>query len=171
MVFLVKKLRNYYFCVRHKNRRKHNEHLKLLFFNEKFTLWYIRTNIYIGKTKFTSHWVYLFDLFFSRKAKKTHTDQSILQAFLVCLKRNVSQTFKCWSSKKKSFPRVYIIDKNCIYECFLFHVITGRHYFLHKLSFAQRFGAITMLLPSFNKCFERGLHFMSVISEITLQCC
>ena len=32
----------------------------------------------------------LFDLLFSRKPKKTHTDQSILQAFSLCLKRNVS---------------------------------------------------------------------------------
>ena len=42
----------------------------------------------------------------------------------------------------KSFPSVSTIDTTCFNECFLFHVITGRHYFLHK------FGTTVMLLRS-----------------------
>ena len=45
------------FCVRHKNRRKHNHYFNL--------------NIYIWKSKFTSHKQYLFGLVFSGNAKKT----------------------------------------------------------------------------------------------------
>ena len=52
---------------------------------------------------------------------------------LLCLKRNVSQTFKS-SSCRKSFQSVYIIDTTWFDECFLFHYTTGRHYSLYKLS-------------------------------------
>ena len=37
--------------------------------------------------KFTSHKQYLFRRLFSIKAKKTHTDQSTLQVFLLCPNR------------------------------------------------------------------------------------
>ena len=68
----LKELRNY-------NRKlwKHDQDSKLIFQN-KFTLWHIRLNIYIWKTKFSSHKHYLFGLLFFRNAKKTCTDQSIL---------------------------------------------------------------------------------------------
>ena len=73
-------------------------------------LWWLllRLNIYIWKTKFSSHKRYLFGLLFSRNARKTHTDQSILLTFLLCLKRNVSPTLKR-SSCEKVFP-------NCVYH-------------------------------------------------------
>ena len=78
------------------------------YFSKSFTLWHIRLNIYIWKIKFSSHKHYLFGLLFSRNAKKTHTDRSILPTFLLCLKRNVSQTLKS-SSFKKVFPK-------CVYQ-------------------------------------------------------
>ena len=62
-----------------------------------------------------------------------------------------------------SFSGVCIIVKTCFDECFLFHIITGRHYFLYKFV-TQRFGTAA-------KCFERSLHFISVVSSITFQCC
>ena len=37
----------------------------------------------------------------------------------------------------KSFPSVYIIDTTCFNECFLFHVITGRHNFYTDLSLSR----------------------------------
>ena len=61
------------------------------------------------------------------------------------------------------FSGVCIIVKTCFDECFLFHIITGRHYFLYKFV-TQRFGTAA-------KCFERSLHFISVVSSITFQCC
>ena len=75
------------------------------YFQNKFTLWHIRLNIYIWKTKFTSNKQCFPGHLFSRNAKKTHTDQSIVQAFLLCLKINVSWTFKS-SSCKKLFPKL-----------------------------------------------------------------
>ena len=43
---------------------------------------------------------YLLGRLFSRNAKKTHHDQSALQVFSLCLKRNDSQTFKSSRCKK-----------------------------------------------------------------------
>ena len=60
------------------------------------------------KTKFSSHKHYLFGVLFSRNEKKTHTDQSMLSTFLLCLKRNISQTLKS-NSCKQVFPK-------CIYH-------------------------------------------------------
>ena len=113
--------------------------LNCYFSKKKKTLWYLPLRVCIC-------------LLFSRKARKTHTDQSIIQAFLFCLKRNVSQTFKS-SSCKKVFPNAYIIDKTCFNEFFLVYLTTGRHYFLYKFSITRMFGAIAMLLRSFKEVF------------------
>ena len=64
--------------------------------------------LHVEKTKFSSHEHYIFGLLCSRNAKKTHTDQSILLTFILCRKRNVSQTLKS-SSCKKVFPK-------CVYH-------------------------------------------------------
>ena len=60
------------------------------------------------KTQFSSHKHYLFGLLFSRNAKKTHTDQSILLTFLLCLKKNVSLTLKSSGCKK--------VFRKCVYH-------------------------------------------------------
>ena len=98
----------------HKNDRKESQ-----LYLKELTLWYIRLNIYVWKTKFTSHKQYLFDLLFSRNAKKTHIDQSILHSFLLCLKINVSQTFRS-SSAETSFASVHVSDTTCFDEYYLF---------------------------------------------------
>ena len=46
-----------------------------------------RTNV-LNSKQIACHKQYLFSIFYSRNAKKTRTDQSILQLFLLCLKRN-----------------------------------------------------------------------------------
>ena len=52
------------------------------------------------KTKLTSHKQYLFGFLLYKYPKRTNTDQRILQAFLICLKRNDPQNFKFGSYKK-----------------------------------------------------------------------
>ena len=113
------------FCFRHKNSRKHKEHSKLLYF--KLNSHFGKSN-YLQEIKFTSHKQYLFGRLFSRNANKTYTDQSTLQVFFLCIKRNDSQTFKS-SSRKKLFVRVHVIDTTCYNECFLFYLITESHCF------------------------------------------
>ena len=55
---ILKELRNIaknYFCVRHKNSRKHNQRFRLLFFHAKFTLWPIEINTYMSEIEIASH--------------------------------------------------------------------------------------------------------------------
>ena len=62
------------------------------------------------ENKFTSHKQHLFCLLFSENPKKTHTDQSIPQVLLLCLKRNDSETLKSTATVKNLFSNVYVID-------------------------------------------------------------
>ena len=57
------------------------------------------------------------------------------------------------AAAKKSFASVYIIDTTCFDECFLFHVITGRYYFLQNVILTQTFRATVMLLRSLKQMF------------------
>ena len=61
------------------------------YFQTKFSLSPIKQNTFMWEIKFSSHKQYLFDPFFSMKAKKTCTVQSTLQVFFRCLNRNDSQ--------------------------------------------------------------------------------
>ena len=54
---------------------------------------------------------------------------------------------------------MYIIDTACLDECFLFHVITGRHDLLHKFIATQRFGATAMFLTSLKQVFRKKSAF------------
>ena len=78
-----------YFCVRHKNRQKRNQHFKLLFFT-------INLHFDISNKTSTSRKVCLSQFIFltSRNVKKTQTDQNKRHGFILCLKRNDPQTFK-----------------------------------------------------------------------------
>ena len=109
----LKELRNYkwklFLCPPQK-RQKHNQHFQTTVFDNKFTLCHIKTNTHIHKTKFASHKQYLFCLLTSRSAKKTRTDQSIPCVFLLCLKRNVPQTFKSASCNNPFLQ--------CIWYCY-----------------------------------------------------
>ena len=91
-------------CSSHQNWKLEFSNFQTGIFLNEFSLWHIRLNIYLWKTKFSSHKEYLIDLLFCRNATQTHADQSIPQKFLL----------------------VHIIDPTCFNECFLFHVITGR---------------------------------------------
>ena len=66
-----------------------------------------------------------------------------------------------------SFPNVYIIDKTSFGECFLFHVITIRHYFLSKFFVTPSFGETSMLLRSLKQAFWKKSQVTSIVSTIT----
>ena len=80
----------------------------------------MKLKIYIRKIKFTFNKQYLFGLLFSRNAKKTHTDQYILRAYLLCLKKTVSQTFKSNSCKKvilqECISMIHLTTMNVLYS-------------------------------------------------------
>ena len=122
------------------------------YFQDEFILSHIRLNVFKWKTNFSFHKHYLFGLHFSRSAKKPHTDQIILPTFLLCLKRDVSQTLNS-SSYKEVFPKCVYHGCNLLRWFFLFRVIIGRHSFLYKLTVTQKFGWTTLLLRSLKQVF------------------
>ena len=126
-------------------------------FQNRFTLWHIRLNIYIWKTKFSSHKQYLFDLLLSRNVNKTHTDQSNQsdKLFYSVWNETSRKPLKL-AAAKSSFPSVFAIDTTCFDECFLFLVITGRHYFLYKFIATQSVGTTAMLLRSLKQVFWKN---------------
>ena len=96
----LKKLRNYNrkLCARRKNRRKHNQHFKLLFFTRDFHP--ITSNQISTFRKLNlpfSQAVFLFlPLEMQRRLKQTRVYYMLS---LLCLKRNDPQTFKSSSCK------------------------------------------------------------------------
>ena len=92
----LKELRNYkrkFFCVRHKNRQKCNQHFKLLFFT-------INLQVITSKQMSTYRILnlpqkqYLLSLLTSRNVKKTQTEQSVPHIFFILSeKRNDPRTF------------------------------------------------------------------------------
>ena len=109
------------------------------------------------KAKFSSYNQYLFGLLFSRNARETRIDQFVLWTFPFCLKKTFHKPLEV-AAAKEFFPIVCIIDTTYFKECYLFHVITRRHYFficmyISNIFYTQMFGEPTMLLCSLKQVF------------------
>ena len=91
----------------------------------KYILWHIKLKIYMKKSNFTSYKQYLFGLLFSRNAKETHVDQSILQCFVL---QGILQNIQLWKDRickpskeaaaKNLFFNLYVIGTTCFNECY-----------------------------------------------------
>ena len=70
------------------------------------------------------------------------------------------------SPAKKYFLSLSTIDTTCFNECFLFQVITGRHYILYKF----RFRTTSMLLHSLKQVFwiKSALYIHYLYNNITM---
>ena len=87
----LKKQRNYFY-VRHENRRKHNHHFKHIF-----------TSIFTLRKTTKTSLILVMSIHLvlpSLEIQKGGYRPSILQVFLLCLKRNDSRTFKSSNCKK-----------------------------------------------------------------------
>ena len=102
------------------------------------------------KTKFSFHKQYLFGLLIQTK---------VYCKLFYCLKKKTSHKPLKVATAKRSFSSVYIIHTTCFDECFLFHVIIGRHYFLYKFIVTKRFGTIAILLHSLRQVFWKKSAF------------
>ena len=109
---------------------------------------------------------YFFGLLFSRNARKTDIDQSIRQAFLICPKRSVSQTFES-NRCKKFFPKSVYHWYNLFRWGFFILCDNWKQHFLHKFIVTQRLGVTALLLRSLKQVFW----MKSFISAIILQWC
>ena len=109
---------------------------------------------------------YLCRLFTSRNAKMTRTGNYILRIFLLCEKRNDLQTFT--KPAAKPFSSVYVVGTTCFDECFLFYVITGRHYFSLKINFSLRDFFKGYVTAFFEGSVLKEVRILCVISTITI---
>ena len=156
-----------YFCVRHKNRQKHNQHFKTAVFT---------INLHFVKLKQMSTYRKLnlpltssiFCLPTCRNAKKTCTDPSIPLVFLLYWKERTFKPLKV-AAAKTLFSSVYAIDTNCFDECFLFFVIAGRHYFSWKFIVTVRL-LNCHVAAFFEASVLKKVHILCVISKITIWC-
>ena len=80
---------------------------------------------------------------YSVRIKTTHNPSKVAAA--VCM---------CVLYVYMFFYSVYVVDATCFNECFLFHVITGKHYFLQKFLATKRFVQPPYCCFIWNKCFE-----------------
>ena len=71
----------------------------------------------MNKNNFTSHKQYLLGLLFSRNAKETHTEQSILQNFYSPLKERTPKPSK-ETAAKNVLSSVYVIGRTYFDEWF-----------------------------------------------------
>ena len=72
-------------------------------------------------------------LFFSSRTTKTHTDQNIIQVVNFVWKEMSHNPLKA-AAAKNFFPSLYVNGTTCLDGCFLFHVITGKHYWTFDVS-------------------------------------
>ena len=92
-----------FFCVRHKNRRKRNQHFKLLFFT--INLHFVISNKTFAYRKLSLPLTSSTSLDFLplKMQKRLKQTQSLRHVSLLCLKRNNPQTFKCGSCSVAPF--------------------------------------------------------------------
>ena len=125
----------------------------------------LRLYIYIWKTKFTSYKRYFFVLAFSKNAKKTDADQSILKDFLFQSRlTNVSQTFQS-SRRKRVFPKCAYHWYNLLRWMFFIPCDNSKQVFFYTNLSSPR-GLVELLCWWIlsNKCFERSPHIACIIS-------
>ena len=114
-------------------------------FQNKLTLYHIKLNIFIWKTKFTSHEQYLFVPPFSRHLKMTNTDQIMYRLSYSVWKvttykpSNVAVVTNVFSS-------AYVIGTTCLYECLLFYLISEKYHFQQKFIVTLIFFSTAMFL-------------------------
>ena len=134
-----------------KNRRKHNQHFKLLFFKINFA----------HQTKYLHMKNSIFLVFSSREMQNRLMESplktKVYYKHFYSVSKEASHTpFK---AAKKSLPNVFIIDTTCFDECFLFYVITGNSIFIQIYRYPE--ASCNRHVAAF---FEISPHFMSVFS-------
>ena len=80
------------------------------------------------------------------------------------------KNFKNSSCKVMLFPKcvVLLVQLACFNECFLFYVITGRHYFFYKSKFKQRFLATRHVVAFCVKSVLREVFYLRYTAKNTV---
>lgn len=90
---------------------------------------------------------------------------------LIQTKIKPKQFFYCFrksSSKKNLFPSVYLIGTTSFDECFLFHEMNGKHYFLYEfiviLSFFFNLHIVALWKSSEERCVLKEVNVLGRLS-------
>ena len=141
-----------------KGRLLSEKHFELLFFKENLHFGTSEQISTYGKLNlFPIKSIYL--VFSSQERQRRLIQTKVYYKLFYSIWKETSHKPLNIAAAKKVFPKCVIIDKTCFDECFFFHVITERHYFLYKFSVTQRFGAIAMLLCSLKQMFWKRSAF------------
>ena len=97
----------------------------MLFLKNKHTLWDIKLNIYTQKIRFTSYKQYLLGFLFYRTEKKSHTDHSMKQVFLLSEKKPLANPQK-WQLLKTFSPVGMLLVQLLLMN--VFYVTTRKHF-------------------------------------------
>ena len=123
-----------YFCVRHKNGQKHNQPFKTAvytFSHQTKISTYGKLNLPLTSS------IYFVFLPLEMQKRLKHTKVYYALCYFA-LKETTHKPLKV-AAAKTLFSSVYVIGTTCFDECFLFYVITGRHYFSWKFIITLRF--------------------------------
>ena len=99
--------------------------------------------------------------------KRTYNDQNILQVALFFFKRNHPLPLK-ESAVKYLFSSVYVVGIACFHKCFLFHVITGRHYYSCDPIVTLWFPSTAIWLSFLKQVFWNMEIYISMFERITV---
>ena len=144
------------------------QHFELLFFKENLHFGTSEQIYTYGKLNlFPIKSIYL--VFSSQERQRRLIQTKVYYKLFYSVWKQTSHKPLKVAAAKKVFHKCVIIDKTCFDECFFFHVITERHYFLYKFSATQRFGAIAMLLCSLKQMFwKRSAFYVRYLYKKTL---
>ena len=152
-----------------KNRRKYNQHFKLLFF---------KINLHYGTSDYISTYgklnlLPINSIFWSSLREKCKEDWCRPKYTTSFPYPGLKEFHKPlnMAAAKMFFPSVFIIDTNCFDECFSFYVITVSSIFYTNLSLPRDLVQPSCCCVLSNKCFEKSPHFISIISTIILRWC
>ena len=135
-------------------------------FPYKFTFCLHKSNIYILKTKFASQKQYLFS--FLASVKKTQTDQSIPQVFLLCLKKIEPQTFKNSSCKNPFLQCVLLVKLTLMNVSYSMRWLVEDITFRKGLSLLWDFS--NQLVVAFFEASVLKVRILCVISTMIKRC-
>ena len=135
-----------YICFRYKNRRKHKQHFKLLYF--KISLLFGTSDEISSYGKLDLLSMNSMSLIFSSREMQRRLIQTKVcyNLFYSVSKEAFHKPLKV-AAAKKSFPRVFVIDTTCFNEFLLFYVITGKTAFHTNLTLPRH------LVPPLCYCF------------------
>ena len=141
-----------YFCDRHKNRQKYNQHFKLLLFRINFVFFTSNWMSTYGKLNLLLiNSIYL--VFFSLEIQRRLMQIEIYYSFFSSAWKETSLKPLQVAPAKILFPSVYVIGTTCFDEYFLIRLIIEWQYFIYRFIVTQRFFATTMLLRSLKQMF------------------